>query len=691
MATVEKWTPFGVALDITATAGTVTRTSATTFTVVLNVSWETYYNGAQTNYGMSATSGGVTKTISAFNGTKRSSGSGSFTGTYSISGNGAATKAITVTFKNFNTDNGNSASKDVTLSVSVPALPSWTIAYNANGGSNAPSSQTKWKDQSLTLSSTNPTRTGYTFKGWATSESGAVAYASGASYTANAAATLYAVWQANTYTVKYDANGGTGAPANQTKQYGTTLKLSSTIPTRANYNFVGWGTSASSTTATYAAGGNYTNNAAATLYAVWEIAYIKPIIYNVSAVRCDNTGREMEEGTYAKLSFEWETYYSNPLIVISVAYGGDVWESGYGEYRQTGTIGTFSEVISEGDLRSDGTFEITITVIDTDDINGNTSVVATLGGAKFPFDAVKDTDTWEVGVAFGKPAEKINVAEFALDAEFNKPVYGNVLGLNRLPEIPEGAELNDYIDTGAWAIYSNAVAATITCGGVLLGTNDSVPPARAGRFEVNSSTGEGVRAEQWSYLRQRFIPYNDSNPIWERDVARGEDNIWNYYDWWRSNLSPAASQKVYSKAAVMYCLMDNFTMSVASTYTQIVFNLQECRTTDRLKGSGYGSVLINDDISYVKISANILVKCGAAGTRHFRIQKTSGSTTTSHAWTVLNAAAGSNTAFNFTPIIIPVKKGDIIKIVYYTADTTDYIVAGSTANGRQTYLTVEEL
>ena len=62
MATVSKWTPFGVALDITATGGTVTRTSATQYTVVINASWETYYSGAQTNYGMSATSGGVTKT-----------------------------------------------------------------------------------------------------------------------------------------------------------------------------------------------------------------------------------------------------------------------------------------------------------------------------------------------------------------------------------------------------------------------------------------------------------------------------------------------------------------------------------------------------------------------------------------------------------------------------------------------------
>ena len=79
--------------------------------------------------------------------------------------------------------------------ITVPAKPSYTVAYNANGGSGAPSSQTKWYGETLTLSSTKPTRTNYTFKGWATSASGGVSYASGASYTANAAVTLYAVWE----------------------------------------------------------------------------------------------------------------------------------------------------------------------------------------------------------------------------------------------------------------------------------------------------------------------------------------------------------------------------------------------------------------------------------------------------------------------------------------------------------------
>lgn len=283
MATVSKWTPFGVALNITATSGTVTRTSATQYKVTINTSWETYWDGAQTNYGMSVSSGGVTKTISTF-GTKRSSGSGSFTGTYSISGNGSATKTINVTFKNYEEDwQGNvteSATKTVSFSVSVPAWTSYTVKYNANGGSGAPSSQTKWKDQTLQLSTTKPTRTGYTFQGWGTSSNDtSVDYAAGANYTVNTSITLYAIWKAVTYTVKYNANGGSGAPSSQTKTHGKALTLSSVKPTRTSiedngsiteYTFKGWATSASSTSIAYTSGASYTENTSITLYAVWS-------------------------------------------------------------------------------------------------------------------------------------------------------------------------------------------------------------------------------------------------------------------------------------------------------------------------------------------------------------------------------------------------------------------------------------
>ena len=73
-----------------------------------------------------------------------------------------------------------------------------------------------------------------------------------------------------TYTLAYNANGGSGAPVSQTKTHGTALTLSSVKPTREGYTFLGWATSSTATTATYQPGGSFTTDANTTLYAVWQ-------------------------------------------------------------------------------------------------------------------------------------------------------------------------------------------------------------------------------------------------------------------------------------------------------------------------------------------------------------------------------------------------------------------------------------
>ena len=103
-----------------------------------------------------------------------------------------------------------------------------------------------------------------------------------------------------TFTVSYNANGGTGAPASQTKTYGVDLTLSSTVPTRAAYAFKGWAKSSTGAVA-YPAGGTYKENAAVTLYAVWELlGNVK--IESYSAFRCDLNGNAADEGTSGKFT-----------------------------------------------------------------------------------------------------------------------------------------------------------------------------------------------------------------------------------------------------------------------------------------------------------------------------------------------------------------------------------------------------
>lgn len=202
-------------------------------------------------------------------------------------------------------------SGSVSANFTVPAKPSYTVSYNANGGSGAPNSQTKWYGENLTLSSTKPTRTGHNFVGWGTSSTDTTAdYQAGGTYSSNSAITLYAIWQKHTYTVTYNANGGENAPSNQTKTYGDNLTLSSVVPTRKDYNFLGWNTYQSATEPLYSAGGTYSDNSAVTLYAVWEVAYIKPRLSNYYAYRCDSNGNAKEDGTNVKVVCEYEADYS---------------------------------------------------------------------------------------------------------------------------------------------------------------------------------------------------------------------------------------------------------------------------------------------------------------------------------------------------------------------------------------------
>jgi uncharacterized repeat protein (TIGR02543 family) len=552
---------------------------------------------------------------------------------------------------------------------SISALDSYTITYNANGGSGAPPSQTKYYGKTLELSSTNPTRSGYSFLGWATSAGGSKVYDPGANYTGNASVTLYAVWEAITYTVRYNANGGTGAPSTQYKTHGTTLNLSSTKPTRTGYAFKGWGTSASSTTVAYAAGANYTANSTITLYAIWERSYIKPKIYNFTVERCDLDGTLNDSGEYVLVEFDWETTNESVTIEIDVSGPSGATYS----LSPSGTTGSVSEIY--GPIDTESSYDIWVMV---EDSGGDSTATRTLPSMTFPFD-VKSGGT---GIAFGKAAELDGVAEFAYEGKFNKPVYGKALGMDRLPAIPENSDLDDYREPGCYAVYSDAIAKTIA----------NCPCDNAGRVEVWSATGEGIRLEQWSYLRQRYISRKSEDAVWERVIARGAENVWNFSEWWKSSLTPAASEKVYSKAAMTISLSATTTIGAVNTYSKIPLDKVVLSTSDRLTLQE-NSIRIGANIEYVKVSGQALIGIGNTdGLRHVRIRKVSSTgTITNVSWVTAYGVASRQTVYPLAPAIVAVKEGDLLNMVFYTANSADSNSAGSSGNGWQTYMTVEEL
>lgn len=167
----------------------------------------------------------------------------------------------------------------------VWAANAYDIVYDGNavGVTNVPSRQEDIAfDTEVLLSAQEPYRQGYTFIGWAVREDAlSYDYLPGETVKnlvsdSDGTVVLYAVWSANTYSIRYDPNGGANAPLDQENLiYGQEITLSSSIPVWHGRNFLGWSRDRDAATASYLAGATVSNlvadaGGAVTLYAVWE-------------------------------------------------------------------------------------------------------------------------------------------------------------------------------------------------------------------------------------------------------------------------------------------------------------------------------------------------------------------------------------------------------------------------------------
>ena len=154
----------------------------------------------------------------------------------------------------------------------------YTVQYNANGGTGTTAASSHTYDAAKALTANGFSREYYTFAGWATSASGLVIYTDEESVlnltgVNGDTVTLYAKWRANRYTVQYDANGGTGTTAASSHTCDVPKTLTANGFSREYYTFAGWATSATGDLAYTDAGSvsNLTgvNGGTVTLYAKW--------------------------------------------------------------------------------------------------------------------------------------------------------------------------------------------------------------------------------------------------------------------------------------------------------------------------------------------------------------------------------------------------------------------------------------
>ena len=156
----------------------------------------------------------------------------------------------------------------------------YTVAFNANGGTGNIGSQSFTYDVAQKLNTSNFSHGSDIFLGWSSSPT-----ADTADYTDNQSVsnlttmtggtvTLYAVWKANTYDVRFDANGGSGNMLPQSIGRTDSTALYANIFTRTGFAFSGWNTKADGTGLRYVNGQEVNNlpgdtSARITLYAQW--------------------------------------------------------------------------------------------------------------------------------------------------------------------------------------------------------------------------------------------------------------------------------------------------------------------------------------------------------------------------------------------------------------------------------------
>ena len=265
------------------------------------------------------------------------------------------------------------ASGNEALTQAKLLLTSYAITYKNIDGATNPNPDTADKDKALTLK--DATRTGYLFGGWYKEDSFKTKVTSIPAGN-EADVTLYAKWTPISYTVSFDANGGTGSIAKKTVSYGELAELPQTGFSRTGYTFTGWNTKADGKGTAYTLGQTVTNLSSTqgtnvVLYAQWTA--------NSYQVKFDLNGGEGKldglEATYDKPfklpdknSATWENYsligWTTVIDEENVTYtpGQEVKnlasEDGtvitfIAQWGQSGTFGTLTWKLTE-----DGTLTI---------------------------------------------------------------------------------------------------------------------------------------------------------------------------------------------------------------------------------------------------------------------------------------------------------------------------------------------
>ncbi len=255
----------------------------------------------------------------------------------------------------------------------------YTYTFDANGGTVSPDSASGGVEAAVVLPL--PVRTGYTFLGWYTARSGGTRVG-GAGDTINpsANATVYAQWSANSYTIAFGANTGTGAAM---QSVSATYDVSASLPActyaKTGSLFVGWNTAADGLGTAYADGATVINltaedGATVTLYAQWRTLHTITAAQVGGADVVDLSVEPAAATTIGEVAY-WT--YGTHVAVTATPRAGKLLDGG----------GISVNGVSQGGFTNDTpsepcTFELVVT--------GDTVIVPVVSTQTFACTAVKD-------------------------------------------------------------------------------------------------------------------------------------------------------------------------------------------------------------------------------------------------------------------------------------------------------------
>ena len=372
---------------------------------------------------------------------------------------------------------------------SLTLYPYWsrniyTLTINPNGGAmyNGASTTTStfttsfaygvktylgnlWNDQGViaACNDNTPTRAGYTFTGFTFSNgtgqkntAGAVYYFDGGSpeessgefgestsayifngnYAGNVTAT--ANWTGNTYTVKYNANGGTGTTASSTHTYGTAKALTANGFSKTGYSFTGWNTAANGSGDSYSdkqSVSTLTTGSEIELFAQWGTATYQVIF--------DANG-----GTFASGNFDPRNYTIGSSYTLPT---GTITRSGYvflgWSKSSTATTATYTD--GQSGVSNLGTAGTTVTLyaiwrakkftIKYNSNNGNSKSTSTqyTATSSNTIAALPTTTGWTKS---GYIASGWSASSSATNASYS---FGQAF--NDMEDVADGATLNLYV------------------------------------------------------------------------------------------------------------------------------------------------------------------------------------------------------------------------------------------------------